>query len=60
MFSVRYKRRVILTRHAVQRMAERQIDDELLLRVIDEGGTRYSDATHLLWACWKYRTSITT
>lgn len=30
-------------------MAERNIDRALLLRVIDEGGTRYSDATHL-WA----------
>ena len=30
-------------------MAEREIDEALRLRVIDEGGTRYSDAT-LLWA----------
>lgn len=47
MFSARFNRRVVLTRHARQRMAERQIDDALLLRVLDEGGTRYSDATHL-------------
>jgi hypothetical protein len=49
MFSVRFSRPVILTRHSVQRMAERLIDEALLLRVIDEGLTRYSDATHL-WA----------
>ncbi len=49
MYSRRFKRPVVLTRHAIQRMAERQIDEALLLRVIDEGGTRYSDASHL-WA----------
>lgn len=49
MFSVRFQRPVVLTRHTVQQMAERNIDQALLLRVIDEGGTRYSDATHL-WA----------
>lgn len=49
MFSTRFARPVVLTRHARQRMVERQIDEALLLRVIDEGSTRYSDATHL-WA----------
>ena len=49
MFSARFNRPVVLTRHARQRMAERQIDEALLLRVLDEGDTRYSDATHL-WA----------
>jgi Domain of unknown function (DUF4258) len=48
-FSVRFSRPVVLTRHARQRMGERQIDEALLLRVIDEGATRYSDASHL-WA----------
>lgn len=37
----------MLTRHALQRMAERQIDAALLLRVIDEGEQRFADAIHL-------------
>lgn len=49
MFSARFNRLVVVTRHAVQRMAERQIDEALLLRVLDEGETRYSDAARL-WA----------
>lgn len=49
MFSVRFNRPVVLTRHAVQRMTERRIDDVLLIRVIDEGEHRFADATHL-WA----------
>ncbi len=47
MFSTRFSREVIVTRHARQRMAERAVSDALLLRVIDEGNTRYRDATHL-------------
>jgi len=42
MFSARFNRPVILTRHAAQRMAE-------LLAVVDTGDTRYKDETHL-WA----------
>lgn len=49
MHSARFDRPVIVTRHAALRMADRGISDVLLLRVIDEGATRYSDATHL-WA----------
>lgn len=49
MFSVRFRLPVVLTRHSEQRMAERLIDADLLLQVIDEGTLRYSDATHL-WA----------
>lgn len=49
MFSARFSRPVVLTKHAAQRMVERQVDQAQLLRVIDEGDTRYSDATHL-WA----------
>ena len=30
-------------------MAERNVSDELLLRIIDTGGVRYRDASHL-WA----------
>jgi hypothetical protein len=47
MFSQRFSRPVVLTRHAVLRMAERGIDEVLLLRVIDEGQQRFADAIHL-------------
>jgi len=47
MFSTRFQREVIITHHALQRMSERQVEPALLLKVIDFGLTRYSDATHL-------------
>ena len=47
MQSLRFNRPVIVTRHAAQRMAERRVTPELLLRVIDEGDIRYSDAARL-------------
>ena len=47
--SVRFNRPIVVTRHAAQRMAERSVPDHLLVRLIDEGDTRYSDETHL-WA----------
>jgi hypothetical protein len=47
--STRFNRPVFVTRHAAQRMAERQVDEPLLLRVIDEGSLRYSDAVRV-WA----------
>ena len=49
MHSVRFKRPVVVTRHAAKRMRERAVSEDLLLRVIDMGATRYRDATHL-WA----------
>ena len=49
MFSVRFQRVVVLTRHARERMAERMVSDAMLLEVIDQGETRYRDSTHL-WA----------
>lgn len=49
MFSVRFTRPIVITRHARERMIERTITDEMLLEVIDSGETRYRDATHL-WA----------
>ena len=51
MHSTRFNRPVILTRHAAQRMAERSITDAELLAVIDTGGTRFKDETHL----WAYK-----
>ncbi len=47
MHSSRFNRPVVITHHAAQRMAERRITLELLLRVIDEGQTRYSDDVRL-------------
>lgn len=49
MHSMRYARPVIVTHHAAQRMAERGVSDAVLLRLIDEGLTRYRDESHL-WA----------
>lgn len=49
MFSTRFQRPVVVTTHAARRMAERDIDAELLLRMIDWGGLRYQDETHF-WA----------
>lgn len=49
MFSARFQLNVVITTHAARRMAERDVDEALLLRMLDEGGLRYQDATHL-WA----------
>ena len=46
-YSTRFKRPVILTRHALKRMAERTISESDLLAVMDTGDTRFKDATHL-------------
>jgi len=40
-----------LTRHARDRMAERNITELMLMDVIDLGETRYRDSTHL----WAYK-----
>jgi len=49
MFSIRFQRTVVVTRHARERMVERELTDSMLLDVIDLGETRYRDSTHL-WA----------
>jgi hypothetical protein len=49
LFSQRFERRIIVTRHARLRMAERNIDDQILVDIIDHGETRFRDPTHL-WA----------
>ena len=51
MFSSRFQRKVVLTRHARERMAERDITEVMLMEVIDLGETRYRDSTHL----WAYK-----
>lgn len=35
MYSLRFGRPIIVTRHAAQRMAERDVSDALLLRLIE-------------------------
>ena len=49
MFSTRFNRPLVFTRHALQRMEERGISPAELRAVVDTGSTRYKDATHL-WA----------
>ncbi len=51
MFSIRFQRTVVVTRHARERMVEREVTDAMLLSVIDLGETRYRDSTHL----WAYK-----
>jgi len=53
MFSLRFQRSVIITRHARSRMTERNISAAMLLEVIDRGETRYRDSTHL-WAYMEF------
>ena len=49
MFSHRYQRPLVLTRHAKSRMDQRQISLDELLWVVDSGETKFKDETHL-WA----------
>jgi uncharacterized protein DUF4258 len=51
MHSRRFQRAIAVTRHARQRMDERDIDDARLLDLIDSGETRYKDTTRL----WIYK-----
>ena len=51
LFSLRFQREVIVTRHARERMTERGVSDTMLMEVIDQGETRYRDSTHL----WAYK-----
>lgn len=53
MYSIRFQRTVVVTRHARTRMTERDISDAMLLEVIDRGETRYRDNTHL-WAFMEF------
>lgn len=54
MFSTRFQRIIVITRHAQMRMDERGINEALLLDVIDSGETRYRDTTHL-WVFKDFR-----
>jgi hypothetical protein len=51
MYSKRFDRSVVVTRHAQTRMDERSASSALLLDVIDTGEIRHRDASH----CWVYK-----
>lgn len=51
MFSQRYQRPLVLTRHAQSRMDQRQISLDELLLVVDSWETKLKDETHL----WVYK-----
>jgi hypothetical protein len=49
MFSRRFQRPVIITRHAFDRMIARKVTAELVLQIVDTGFVRYSDPIRI-WA----------
>ena len=51
MFSQRFKKPIVITRHAQMRMDQRSISPAELLVVIDTGDTRFKDETQL----WVYK-----
>ena len=51
MHSKRFNRSIILTKHAKIRMLERNINEDELLEVIDNGHVRMKDETHF----WSYK-----
>jgi hypothetical protein len=46
-YSPRFKRAVTLTRHARERMQERQVSTELMQDLVENGQARYKDDTRL-------------
>ena len=50
MFSRRFQRQVIITRHAAERMMARNVTHDEVLRIVDTGLVRYSDSVRF-WAC---------
>ena len=51
MISKRFSKPVVLTYHAAEQMAERQIDEETLADLIESGDVKYKDEQHL----WIYK-----
>lgn len=51
MKSKRFNKPIILTHHAIEQMAERQIDESTLQDLIDSGDVKYKDDQHL----WIYK-----
>jgi hypothetical protein len=51
MFSTRFNKTIVITRHAQLRMIQGSIGVDELLDVIDNGNTRFKDVAHL----WVYK-----
>jgi len=51
MISKRFNKLVVLTYHATEQMAERDIDEDTLIDLIDSGEIKYKDDQHL----WIYK-----
>jgi len=51
MFSNRFNRTIIITKHAQIRMVERGISEVDLLDIVETGSTKFSDENHL----WVYK-----
>ena len=47
MFCRRFERQVHITRHAPERMLERNISEEQLIELLETGDTRFKDYTRL-------------
>ena len=47
MYSLRFERTARITRHARQRIQQRQIEDGLLAELIEHGKCRYKNSQHL-------------
>ena len=47
MFSKRFSCDVRFTHHAIQRMRQRNISEDLLLDLIESGDVKYKDETHM-------------
>jgi hypothetical protein len=54
MFSNRFNRTIVITKHAQLRMVEREISDADLLDIVETGSTKFSDKNHL----WVYKHCI--
>ena len=51
MFSNRFSLPIVLTKHAQERMLERNVTIEQVVEIVDTGETKFADPTHL----WAYK-----
>ena len=51
MFSNRFSLPIVLTKHAQERMLERNVSIEKVADIVDTGETKFADPTHL----WAYK-----
>ena len=59
MYSQRFQRIVQITQHALQRMAERNISETLLLELLETGEAKHKDECRL-WLCTHWTCLFTT